>query len=152
LQPIDLAKCLPLMFPNSFARRWLAVLAIGGYWLALFTLTHLPIDPAGHAPSIPHLDKLLHGAAFGGLAVLACLAVAAFRPPTAVTLLVVVGVLAIYAAADELTQGFVRHRVPDAKDWIADMLGVVVGIVAFAAGRLLWRASEATFVTGPAAE
>jgi VanZ family protein len=138
------------MFLSSSARRWLGVFALGGYWIALFTLTHLPIDPVGHAPSIPHLDKLLHAAVFGGLGVLACLAVAAFRPPTAVALLVIVGVLAIYAAADELTQGFVRHRVPDVKDWIADMLGIVTGVIIFVAGRLVW-CREATFVTEPAA-
>lgn len=140
------------MLSNPSARRWLAVLAIGAYWVALFTLTHLPIDPASHTVNVPHLDKLLHAAAFGGLAVLACLAVAAFRPPTAITLLAVVFFLAVYAAADELTQGFVPHRVPDAKDWIADMLGVGAGIVTFAAGRLLWRVGGATLVTEPAAE
>ena len=138
------------MLSNSFLRRWVAVVAMGGYWLALFTLTHLPIDPTGRGPGIPCLDKLLHAAAFAGLAVLACLAVAAFRPPTTGILLAMVGVLAVYAAADELTQGFVRHRLPDAKDWVADMLGIVIGVVAFAAGRFVW-CREATFLTEPAA-
>ena len=138
------------MHSNSVLRRWVAVIAMGGYWLALFTLTHLPIDPAGRGPGIPYFDKLLHAAAFAGLAVLTCLAVAAFRPPSTGILLAMVTILAVYAAADELTQGFVRHRVPDAKDWVADVLGIVIGVVAFAAGRLVWCREE-TFVSEPAA-
>jgi VanZ family protein len=138
------------MLSSSVLRRGVAVLAMGGYWLALFTLTHLPIDPTGRGPGIPCFDKLLHAAAFAGLAVLACLAVAAFRPPTTGILFAIVGGLAVYAAADELTQGFVWNRVPDAKDWVADMLGVVTGVVVFAAGRFVW-CREATFVTEPAA-
>ena len=138
------------MLSYAVLRRWVAVLAMGGYWLALFTLTHLPIDPAGRGQGIPYFDKLLHAAAFAGLAVLACLAVAAFRLPSTAVLLAIVGVLALYAAADEVTQGFVRHRVSDAKDWVADVLGVVAGVIVFGAGRLMW-CREATFVTEPAA-
>ena len=33
----------------------------------------------------------------------------------------------VYAATDEIHQSFVPGRSPDAADWVADALGVVVG-------------------------
>ena len=48
-------------------------------------------------------------------------------------------VLAIWllAAATELAQGWVDGRDPDALDWVADMLGALVGLIAGSAG-LRW--------------
>ena len=48
-------------------------------------------------------------------------------------------VLAIWllAAATELAQGWVDGRDPDTLDWVADMLGALVGLIAGSAG-LRW--------------
>jgi len=135
------------MLADSSSRRWLALVAIGLYWALLFTLTHLPGDEDNERPGrkIPHLDKVAHAAAFAGLAALACLAVAAFRPVTPQVLACIGGLLAAYAAFDEWTQGLIRDRTPDLRDWLADMLGMLAGIGAFLLARraLVGRLSKA---------
>jgi VanZ family protein len=127
-------------------RRVLVVAAIGLYWLLLFVLTHLPGDPRPEPPEgvIPHLDKLAHSAAFAGLAFLACVGASTFRPVTPQVLGSVAAALALYAAVDEQTQGWVPFRVPDFRDWVADMLGMLVGLCAFLlACRLASRSARA---------
>jgi VanZ family protein len=117
---------------STSQRQWLALVVVGLYWMLLLTLTHWPGKPEPvHSRQIPHLDKLEHLTAFAGLAALACIGVAAFRPVTPLAFLGIAGVLAAYAAADELTQGWVRNRTPDMRDWIADMLGTAAGIGVF---------------------
>ena len=81
---------------------------------------------------------MAHAAAFAGLAFLACVAMAAFRPVTPLVLLCLAAILAGYAAVDELTQGWIRFRVPDYRDWVADMLGMIAGMGAFLLARR-WR-------------
>ena len=112
-------------------------MAIASYWIILFTLTHLPGDPRPEPPEgrLPHLDKVTHAAAFAGLSFLACVAVAAYRPVTPIELLGIAAVLASYAALDELTQGWVRFRVPDYRDWLADLVGMTVGLGSFLVAR-----------------
>jgi len=95
------------------------------YWLAMTVASHLPIDfsrPAG-------LDKVLHFAAFGGLAFLAdrCCQRRRWRwQRTAVVFLVVVA----YASIDEWSQNWVPLRVCDLRDWLADVSGVCTGLAA----------------------
>lgn len=43
----------------------------------------------------------------------------------------------LFAASDELAQGWVEGRSPELIDWVADMLGAVTGLVAGSAG-LRW--------------
>ncbi len=133
-------------------RRTLAIAAIGLYWLILFALTHLPGDPRPEPPErrLPHLDKVVHAAAFAGLSFLACVAVAAFRQVTPLVLVSVAAVLASYAALDELTQGWVRFRVPDYRDWLADLVGMVVGLGAFVLARWRLASRSARVATAPA--
>ena len=102
-----------------------AVLVV--YWVALAVGTHLP-----RAPIIPFQqgDKLMHAAAYAVLAMLAGVCWSAWRGPLCrreLTLLVTV--LAIYAALDELTQIPVG-RDGDWRDWLADVFGVTCGIAA----------------------
>jgi len=142
------------MLADTSSRRWLALVAIGLYWAMLFLLTHMPGDERDEQPrrKIPHLDKVAHAAAFAGLAALACLAVAAFRPVTPPVLVGIASVLATYAAVDELTQGLIRDRTPDLRDWLADMLGTLAGIGAFLLARLALVGRLAKAATAPAAE
>jgi Predicted integral membrane protein len=138
---------------STSQRRWLAVVGIGLYWMLLLTLTHWPGKPEPvHSRQIPHLDKLEHLTAFAGLAALACVGVAAFRPVTPLAFLGIAGVLAAYAALDELTQGWVRNRTPDMRDWIADMLGMAMGIGAFLVARRLLGSHVARTASAPAAD
>jgi VanZ family protein len=81
---------------------------------------------------IPHLDKIVHAAGFAGLAFFVCLAASSWWRPGLAIYLGVIGLLAIYAALDELTQGLVRHRQPDLKDWVADVAGTLAGVALFA--------------------
>jgi VanZ family protein len=142
------------MLADSSSRRLLALVAIGLYWAMLFLLTHLPGDAGDERPrrKIPHLDKVAHAAAFAGLAALACLAVTAFRPVTPQVLAGVAGVLATYAAVDELTQGLIRDRTPDLRDWLADMLGMLAGIGAFLLARRALVGRLAKAPTAPVAK
>ncbi len=92
----------------------------------LFLLTHMPITPQV-ASAAGNWDKLFHGGSYLGLAVLAALAT--FRPrlrdfPVMPLLL---GLIA-YAGLDEVLQGPVG-RTPDVGDWLADVVGVVVGLL-----------------------
>jgi VanZ family protein len=110
------------------------------YWGALFVATHVPgddqVDPERY---IPHLDKLIHAAAFAGLAMLVCTGSTLWWRPGPQVYLAVIGILAMYAAIDEITQGFVSRRQSDPRDWIADMAGTLLGVGLFAIVRALRR-------------
>ena len=129
----------------SLSRRWLLVAGIGAYWLALFVMTHLPVDPDPANKSRFPVDKVVHAAAFFGLTLLLAAAVATWRPPVTWPVLVtILGVLAVYAVVDEISQGLIRYRVPDWRDWLADMLGAAAGLAVFVgASRLAKRRAAA---------
>ncbi len=108
-----------------------AVLAI--YWIALFIGTHISQLP-DVAPDIPDFDKLLHFSAYAGLAFLLA---AAFTMRQSMSLrryvAIVVG-LSLYGALDELIQAISGlGRQADVMDWLADVVGVICGLLAFAA-------------------
>ena len=106
---------------------WLMLFA--GYLLALFVGTHLPLEAA----SLPgdQIDKLVHFAAYAGLAWLLAMA---WESSTGrlngrhlwFAWLAIVS----FAAIDEVTQLLV-HRDADPFDWLADATGAVVGLGAF---------------------
>jgi VanZ family protein len=101
------------------------------YLAALFLATHLPL-PQG---SIASSDKLYH---FAGYAALTLCVLAGWELSIGVLeakhyfALWLVGVL--YAAFDEVTQIPVGRQC-DANDWMADVLGIVAGLLAFRAFR-----------------
>jgi VanZ family protein len=102
------------------------------YWTVLFIGTHLPGDPSFRpTESLPHIDKVVHAAAFAGLAVLLLTGLSGWVRPSAALGLAVLVALALYAGLDEFSQGFVEFRQPDVRDWVADMLGVLVGMAVF---------------------
>jgi VanZ family protein len=59
--------------------------------------------------------------------------------------------LAFYAGFDEFTQGWVRHRTPDLRDWLADLVGMLAGVGAFLLARRVLHRAAARPVTAPAA-
>jgi len=102
------------------------------YWLLILTLTSLP---GNEMPDFKINDKIEHFLAFGGLGFLLFLSLRVqdkfswFKKlPWLFTILIV----AAYAAFDELHQLFIPGRSCDIKDWIADMIGVTIGVVAMA--------------------
>lgn len=124
---------------SSPPRRWLArtsVIALVAYWLVLITATHIPKvpEPLGFRPS----DKLVHLAAYavlGALVGLVCSQYRRLRFWLAVVLLIV---LAVHGALDEVTQPLVgRHA--DVADWCADILGAALGLGLFLGGATIVR-------------
>lgn len=99
-------------------------------WCALFVVTHLPRTP--QVTEFRGLDKAFHFAAFAGLAFLCCWAVSSRRRLTFAAYGWIVGVLAIYAAADELLQIPLPRRNADPLDWLADTAGAACGVAVFA--------------------
>ena len=104
-------------------------LLLGGYWLAMFTGTHVP--PIHTGVSKNHRDKLMHFGAYFGLAILLA-AVRSLRGRMGqlqylTTLLILSG----YGVIDEFLQQFVS-RDPDPLDWLADTVGAAVGLAVWA--------------------
>ncbi|MEX2176336.1 MAG: VanZ family protein [Pirellulaceae bacterium] len=129
----------------SSSSRRLLLLAVALYWAALFVATHLPsTDPAESDRKIPHLDKLVHAAAFAGLAVLVCSFAAVTWPPSPRMAAAVVGLLAAYGALDELTQGLVLSRYPSGWDWLADVVGAILGVLVFGVASRVLRSTAGT--------
>jgi VanZ family protein len=115
---------------NRLFRAAPIVLAL--YWTALFISTHYPLNVPLEA-AWRHTDKLLHFAAFFGLAVL-CAAAWTWRIRLAARhhLLLLAGLL-VYAAVDEGLQAIPTfQRSANLADFAANVAGVVVGLAVFA--------------------
>lgn len=96
------------------------------YWVALFTLTHLPQVPAvGQRVQ----DKLAHFLAYGVLAGMLYLVLWASKSPQGRAAYFVISVTLLYGAMDEITQPLVG-RSCEFYDWLADAAGAltVVGV------------------------
>jgi VanZ family protein len=116
--------------------RWIAAVTVL-YWLALFIGTHIPLRlPPGSVPEGG--DKLLHFVAYLGLAYLLGLWLSVKQPMSARHYLMILLVIAVYGALDELLQGPV-NRNPDVYDWIADVFGGIAGLMLLYATRQLCR-------------
>ncbi|MDP6447877.1 MAG: VanZ family protein [Pirellulaceae bacterium] len=126
---------MPADSTNSPRRRTLVVAALVVYWAALFVGTHTPSSRIPVAPSVN--DKVLHFAAYAGLAFLLSWAMGPqrFRP-----FLAVLAITAVYGIADELLQMAIPSRRADWQDWIADALGALGGVTAFIVVRRWWIA------------
>ena len=79
--------------------------------------------PGADVPSAPPgMDKLVHGALFAVLALTGRWAGVARG--------VLAGLLVLYAAVSELLQDIpVLHRDPSIGDWVADVAGVLIGLL-----------------------
>ena len=113
-------------------RRWLPALL----WLAVvFTLTSIP-NP--HVPHVPGGDKAAHVIMYGVFGAAVAYGLGS-RPLTAGRLLAAFVATAAVAALDEWHQRFVPGRSASIGDWVADLLGA--GIILLASG-VLWRRRE----------
>ncbi|MGQ0712955.1 MAG: VanZ family protein [Gemmatimonadaceae bacterium] len=104
------------------ARRWLPPVL----WAALIlVLTSIPSPP--EAPGgIPHLDKVVHLLMYAGLGWLVGRALRTRRP---IALAGALAAIAIFGGLDEWHQGFFT-RTPDLVDWVADVFGASLGLMA----------------------
>ncbi|MFO0916152.1 MAG: VanZ family protein [Pirellulales bacterium] len=106
---------------------WVIGLALS-YWLLIFVLTHLPSNSL--PPRAMMRDKVAHFLAYAGLTFLIGLS---FRLKFRMTLTAAfwIVVLAVfYGAVDEITQSLVPGRSTDVRDWMADGLGAMAGLIA----------------------
>ena len=112
-------------------RQWLwkhaAGLALVAYWLFLFGATHWPQPP--DLSDLPGSDKTLHLTAYALLAFLLARTLAGRRPLTLATAAIVLAIVAVYGASDELTQPFVG-RSAELSDWVTDTAGAMIGLIA----------------------
>jgi len=103
--------------------------AFGVYALILVTLTHWP--KLAIAGPIPRTDLVAHLGAFGLWAMLLAGArwFGSAASPRNLLICGVIGV--VYAAVDELTQGFeALGRTVALSDWIANIVGISMGLCA----------------------
>ncbi len=109
-------------------RAWLPALAWAGTIFFLSSRSTLPDGP----DLIPHFDKVAHFSAYTLLGLLLAHAVRA----TGLPLVAAVALGWLYGVSDEFHQSFVPGRNVDVWDWVADALGVLVGVYLFK----LWHA------------
>lgn len=119
-------------------KRWIGFLLpiVAVYWAAMFVGTHLPNIHLPGTSTFISVDKLLHFSGYFGLAFLLSLLLvsnASVRGEGELQALRSRGyqillVIAIYATLDELTQMLVG-RSCELRDWAADILGTVTGIL-----------------------
>jgi VanZ family protein len=132
------------MILMTFRRIRIAIVLLAIYWVTIFVATHIPVRSM---PKIDNFDKYMHTAAYAVLAFLMVLALSNPRS-TWVPYVVTAIVAALYGVFDEFSQGFVG-RSSDIVDWYFDCLGIVVGLVAFAIARTLWRVIRGPSEPGP---
>ena len=104
------------------------------YWVALFTLTHVPRVPVQFRGDLG--DKVGHLLAYAVLAGVLYLAMWASRSRRGRPAAFIIVVTFVYAAMDELTQPFVGREC-EFLDWVADAVGVLAAVGAFAGLRTL---------------
>jgi VanZ family protein len=122
-----------------FRRHAAIVFALAGlYLLAMFVATHMPLPSDMATPGIPGADKLVHTAMYFGLAILVLAAASISRPVSLGMAMVLLVLIATYAAVDEWTQQLVPNRSSDPRDWVADIVGASLGAILFLAVQRLW--------------
>ena len=90
--------------------------------ILLFVLSSLSFE--SYTPSIPNEDKLFHAGLFGMLSILLFFALRYERGlPVMKAAFLAVLITAAYGAFDEFHQSFTPGRMPDIRDWLADLAG-----------------------------
>jgi VanZ family protein len=106
-----------------------------GYWLILFTLTHIPGEKLPH---VPLSDKTEHLTGYGTLATLLYFSLWRSKPHLSNIGIVVLGIGMMYGAVDEWIQAIpFIHRDCDLLDWYADTTGLAIAVIVLTAFRAL---------------
>ena len=105
------------------------------YWLplilyCLFIYIQSANPSPDQIPSIPFIDKVLHGAAYGIMGILFYRAYQTLRIKDNIHMLMLLSVVSasLYGISDEIHQSFVPFRDAEVTDVIADILGAVGGV------------------------
>jgi len=105
------------------------------YWLplilyCLFIYIQSANPSPDQIPSIPYIDKVLHGAAYGIMGILFYRAYQTLRIKDNIHMLMLLSVVSasLYGISDEIHQSFVPFRDAEVADVIADILGAVGGV------------------------
>ncbi|HEY5517729.1 MAG TPA: VanZ family protein [Coriobacteriia bacterium] len=108
-------------------RRYLRWLPAAAWALVIFAGSSMPGSsiPGGSWSVLGHLGEYF---------VLGALVSWALRRDDWGTVLLVLGLCALYGATDEFHQAFVPLRTPDVVDWATDVAGAAIGVAA----HLLW--------------
>ena len=120
----------------------IAIVALLFYWVLLFVGTHLPPD-SRLLEKVHGNDKVLHALAFAGLSFLMAWAIPTDRARLHKNTLLASFATVVYAAMDELLQIPVG-RTADWKDFVADCIGVLIGLTIYTIARSIlikldWR-------------
>jgi VanZ family protein len=109
---------------SRFTHYWLPVVV---YCAAIFIQSSLPAT--GHLPKWPHLDKVLHVAAYALLGFLFFRALATGRLIDIPNLALILSIIftSLYGASDEIHQAFVPARSAEVADALADLVGGFLG-------------------------
>lgn len=108
-------------------RRWRRFLLISciALWVTALVVSHIPAD---ELPEGPISDKGLHFIGFFVLTSWFHWTLLAYRHPTGRRIALVICVMALYAAFDEITQPMF-NRYGDIRDWYADMTGIIAAVI-----------------------
>lgn len=110
----------------------------GLFLLALAMVTVFALMPPSAIPQTFHFwDKLQHALAYAALAIVGGLAFPGRRLP------LVVGLVLHGAAIESMQAALTTTRHADPADWLADCLGIAVGLLALAAGSSAVRTQPA---------
>ncbi len=112
-----------LLLPRRIRRLLIAVSI--ATWVAAFITTHVPGDML--PPDMPK-DTPLHFLGYMGLSSLVLITMAVHGMGRLRHAIVLICVIVIYAALDEITQAIV-NRDPAFDDWLADTAGAATGII-----------------------
>ncbi len=110
--------------PASLRR--LLVLACAATWACEFALTHIPAD---RLPPLGAGDWFLHGIGFIAVSGAFVAAMSACKVSRRRRITLTAVIMPIYAALDELSQPLV-NRTASVDDWLADMAGAMIALVA----------------------
>jgi len=113
-------------------RRFSKIACIAAALCAFFTvlLTVIPLNAQQQA-MISQRDKLIHAAVFTLLTTCVAWALTGFVQSRRRLLVLTAILMVVFASIDELVQWFVPTRTVDMEDWIADCLGITLGLIAY---------------------
>jgi VanZ family protein len=113
-------------------RRWV-LLVLVALWVTAFVASHVP---GSDLPEFRVGDKTLHVIGFMGLTGTFLVALRAYGKCRWYHVGLVLPIMMLYGAFDEITQEMTRQyfgRTGDVRDWLADMLGTVIAMVLWGA-------------------
>jgi VanZ family protein len=112
---------------------WLPLIAYGLLIFLLSSLSSfdLPVD----LPEVEHLDKVIHAGIYGVLGLLLYRAYRSQWPGASAWSITCASLLSagLYGLTDEIHQYFVPERSADPWDWVADLIGALLGVMAYRA-------------------